>query len=184
MKPIFARQSGATLLVSLIMLILLSLMTLTTFKLSKTSLQIAGNQQQRSQALAAAQSAIEEVISSTRFATAPDKAILAPCNKEANTTCVDLNADGTTDVKVVVTPTCVSSQVIPVAALDFTSPSDAGCIIGTGQSFGVEGGASNNSLCANMLWDIQAVAADAVTNAQYVVNQGTAVRVSSTTLCP
>lgn len=184
MKPNLSRQSGVTLLVSLIMLILITLLTLTSFKLSKGGLQIAGNQQQRSQALTATQGAIEQVISSTQFSTTPANAVPDPCNGNANTTCVDVNGDGVTDINVTVTPTCTSSQVIPVAALDFTDPNDAGCLIGTNQDFGVTGGASNNSLCANMLWDIQGVGKDAINDAQYVIHQGTAVRVSSTTVCP
>lgn len=184
MKANIPRQRGVTLLVSLIMLVLITLLTLTSFKLSKGGLQIAGNQQQRSQALTATQGAIEQVISSTQFATTPTNAIPAPCNGKPNTTCVDVNGDGTTDIDVAVTPACVSSQVIPVSALDFADPNDAGCLIGASQGFGVEGGASNNSLCANMLWDIQGVGSDAINNAQYVIHQGTAVRVSSTTVCP
>ena len=184
MKAKLSRQGGVTLLVSLIMLVLITLLTLTSFKLSKGGLQIAGNQQQRSQALTATQGAIEQVISSSQFSTTPTDAIPNPCDGRVNTTCVDVNGDCVTDINVTVTPSCTSSQVIPVGALDFTDPNDAGCLIGTNQDFGVAGGSSNNSLCANMLWDIQGVGKDAINDAQYVIHQGAAVRVSATTVCP
>ena len=57
------RERGATLIVSLIMLLLLSLLAANSFTLAKGNLQIAGNLQQREQDLAAAQQAIELVVS-------------------------------------------------------------------------------------------------------------------------
>jgi hypothetical protein len=48
----------------------------------------------------------------------------------------------------------------------------------------VVGGANNNSMCANSVWDTQATATDAVTSAQYVINEGTAVRVPVASVCP
>lgn len=184
MRPILSRQHGVTLLMSLVFLLLMTLMALTSFKLGKASLQIAGNQQQRGQGLAAAQGAIEQVISSTQFSKTPADAVSHSCNGVPNTTCVDVDGDGVTDINVAVTPTCVSSKVIPVAALDFTNPNDVGCISGANQAFGVVGGANNDSMCANMLWDVQAVATDTLNNAQNVVHQGTAVRGAATTTCP
>ncbi len=184
MKPTTIRQRGATLLVGMIMLLLITLLAITAFKLTKGNLQAVGNTQQRDQAVAAAQGAIEQVVSSTQFTSTPANALPNPCGGVPNTTCVDANGDGVTDVTVSVTSKCVSAQVIPVSALDFTKSDDAGCLVGTGQDLGVVGGASNNSLCANTLWDVQAVATDSLGNAQATVNQGAAVRVSATTVCP
>ncbi|WP_432259166.1 hypothetical protein [Cupriavidus sp. TMH.W2] len=178
------RQRGATLLVGMIMLLLITLLAITSFKMAKGNLQAAGNAQQRDQAISAAQGAIEQTISSTQFTSTPANAIPNPCGNVANTSCVDVNGDGVTDVTVAVTSKCVSAQVIPAAALDFTKADDAGCLLGAGQDFGVEGGASNNSLCANTLWDVQAVATDTLGNAQATINQGAAVRVPATTVCP
>lgn len=185
MKSPPARQHGITLLISLIMLVLITLMAITSFKLTKGNLQVVSNMQQRNQALSAAQGAIEQTISKTQFAITPANAIPTPCGGIPNTTCVDVNGDGVTDVTVAVTPTCVSTQVIPTNStmLNFADPNDAGCLVG-GQGFGVVGGNNNNSLCANMLWDVQAVATDAVSGAQMTVNQGVASRVSATAICP
>lgn len=177
MKTTLAHQRGnVTLLVSLIMLILMTLMAVTSFKLNKGSQQIAGNMQQRTQAIGAAQSAIENVISNINFTTTPGI---------SNTTYASVNGSATNDISIVTTPTCSAIVPIPASALDPANANDAGCILGNSQSFGISG--SNNapsSLCSNALWDISAAATDLSSNAQVSINQGTAVRVVSTTVCP
>jgi Tfp pilus assembly protein PilX len=178
------RQRGATLIVSLIMLVLITLLAVSSYTLGKSNLQIVGNMQQRNQAFAAADAAVATVISSTQFTATPTNAIPAPCNGVANTTCADVNGSGVTGVKVLVTPSCDSIQPIPVSQLDFSKPNDAGCLVGSAQDFGVSGAANNNSMCSNSLWDIQASATDQLTGANYVVDQGVAVRVPATTICP
>ena len=184
-KVPFELQRGATLLVGLIMLILMTLFAITIFKLSKGNLQIVASMQQRSETQAAAQEVIEKVVSNTTFSKSPANAIPnTTCGlaTPANTLCVDTRGDGI-KVRVAVTPTCVSSQVIPVAALNFTAANDVGCLVGLSQTAGVVGATTNNSLCANMLWNINAVATDANTSAQYVLDQGEGMRVSANTTC-
>jgi len=185
MKSMLFRQHGATLIVGLIMLVLITMFVVTAFKLGKSNLQTVGNAQLRNQALSAAQGAIEMAVSKD-FTIAPANAITAtiPCGNLANQTCVDVNGDGVMDVTVAVTLNCVAKQVIPVGALDFTNPNDAGCLVGVSQAFGVAGVSSNASLCAESLWNIQAVATDSIGNAQYAINQGTGVRVPATAICP
>lgn len=58
------RQRGATLIVGLIMLVLITLMMLTAFMMSSSNLKSVGNMQSRAEATAAANVAIEQVISS------------------------------------------------------------------------------------------------------------------------
>lgn len=167
-------QRGATLLVGMIMLVLLTLLSVTAFRLGKGNLQIVGNMQQRSQALSAAQGQIENTISSTNFTSGTPTA-----------TTVAITGAAGTDISVTTTPTCVSVAPIPAAQLDLTQPDDVGCVIGSGGNFGVAGVASNaSSLCANQLWDINAVAADTATGAQATINEGATLRVASTAVCP
>lgn len=66
MKPLttLRSQRGATLIVGLIMLVLITLVVSTAFMLSTTNLKSVGNMQYREEALAAANAAIEQVISS------------------------------------------------------------------------------------------------------------------------
>ena len=183
------RQRGATLIVSLIMLLLITLLAMSSFVLGKGNLQIVGNMQQRNQAFGAAQGAVAAVISSTRFTATPGDAIPpnsvpAYCAAGANTTCAGVNGDNNPDINVAVTPTCDSIQPILVTQLDYSNPNDAGCLIGAAQDFGVTGASNNNSMCSNSVWDIQASATDAMSGANYVVDQGVAVRVPATAACP
>jgi len=183
------RQRGATLIVSLIMLLMITLFAVSSFTLGKGNLQIVGNMQQRNQAFAAAQGAVATVISSTQFTATPADSIPAAdvpayCPGGANTTCAEVNGDGSPDINVAVTPACDSIQPIPVTQLDYSNPNDAGCLIGAAQSFGIAGASNNNSMCSNSVWDIQASASDQSSGANYVVDQGVAVRVPATAACP
>jgi hypothetical protein len=184
MRPAACGQSGATLIVSLMMLVIMTLLVVTSFKLGRANQQIVSNMQNRNQALTAAQIAIEQVISRSQFTKTPADAVpmAQTCSNVKNTMCIGVNGSIVKDVTAVITPTCVSIKTIPRAALDFANPNDAGCLMGEAQTFGV--GLSINSLCADALWDIQAVATDATTKAQYTVNQGTGVRMSVTSACP
>src|ERR1700722_4297296 len=178
------RQQGAALIVSLIMLILISLLAVASFRLGKSDLQIVGNMQSRKQALSAAQQIIEQVISSTLFTTAPTNALPNPCGNVNNKACVDVNGDGVADVNVSIALLCDAIEPILHSSLALSNPNDAGCAQGANQNLGVAGVASNNSMCSSSVWDAQATATDAVTGAQYVVDQGVSVRVSAAAVCP
>jgi len=179
-----ARQKGATLVVSLIMLMLISLLAVSSFRLGKSDLQIVGNMQQRKQALSAAQQTIEQVISTIQFTTTPTNALPNPCGGVVNTACVDVNGDGVTDVNVTILVLCSAIEPILNSALNLAIKADQNCSNGANQQLGVAGIASNNSACSNSVWDTRATAIDAVTGAQYVIDQGVSVRVSSADLCP
>lgn len=71
MHPVNNRQQGATLITALIMLIVLTLLVVSGIRSSSTNLRIAGNMQMQEEASAAAQQAIERVISSATFDTTP-----------------------------------------------------------------------------------------------------------------
>ncbi|MDQ9169778.1 pilus assembly PilX N-terminal domain-containing protein [Oxalobacteraceae bacterium R-40] len=91
------KQRGATLVVGLIMLALITVMVATAFTLSTTNLKSVGNMQFRNEALAAANKAIEQVLSSP-FTLSPT----------AETIEVDINNDDTADYTVAIaTPVCV-----------------------------------------------------------------------------
>lgn len=141
------RQRGASMIVALIMLLLMTLLGLTTYRLGGTSTQVVGNLQQHNQALAAAQSTIEQVFSNGTFPQNPGSALPAPCNGTPNTNCVDVNGDGTADITVQIgslpasgqmqAAPCVQ-QVKPMlnSALNLSRPDDAGCAVGVAQSYG------------------------------------------------
>lgn len=173
-------QRGATLFIAMIMLLLMTILTITVFQMGKSNLQIVGNMQQRNEALSAAQSVIEQALSSTLFFSSPSAVFVSPCSS-ANTQCVDTNGDGVADVTVTLTPnpTCTKVQTIKNSALDLSKSDDLGCAVGSQQSFGVVGTTNGDSMCADSLWEINAVATDSVTQAQAQVTQGVSVRVST-----
>jgi len=161
-------QKGATLLVGLIMLVLLTLMAVTSFRLGKSNLQIVGNMQFRTETLRAAEEVLEASISVPTSVTT------------ASTANVDINADGTPDVAVTVTPTLTRAYVLTNTSL---TPSQLGCALGQAQAFGVVGAAVGNSLCARTLYDLRVQATEASTNTSVEVHQGVAVQVPADTIC-
>lgn len=188
-RPAPARQRGFTLLVALVMLLLVTMLAMSSFNLGKSNLQVVSNMQARNEAIAAADQTLEEVISSTQFFTTPTDALRGPCKGVANTRCVDSNGDGKTDVTVTVTPApkCVKAQAIKNTALDLSKSEDVGCVLGSPPSFGVAGSVTGDSLCEDSVWEVHAVATDAVTEASVEVARGVAVRVAKddvATSCP
>lgn len=181
-------QRGMALVVGLILLALMTVMAITGFNIGRTSLDIVGNMQSRQSVVAAANSTIQEAISTTRLFQAPDAIFLEPCDGP-NTRCFDVNGDDTDDIRVELTPNpvCVQSQTIPNAMLKLENTNDTGCATGVGQTFGIEGTATGSSLCAEAVWEIVAVATDLVTEAEVIVTEGARVRVSTDdvgTNCP
>ena len=157
MKPITTsrRQSGATLVVGLIMLVLITLMVTTAFMLSSTNLKAVGNMQFRDGAVAAANYAIEQVMT-TPFTTTPPQNPLA----------VDLNNDQVTDYSVTVAqPACLRAIREPGAS----SP-------GTASS--VTLGIPPSVVFYQTVWDIDATVQDAVTGASARMRQGFRLRLN------
>ncbi|OWW21865.1 PilX N-terminal domain-containing pilus assembly protein [Noviherbaspirillum denitrificans] len=148
MKP---RQQGATLVVGLIMLALITLTVTTALTLSSTNLKSVGNMQVRNEAIAAANNAIEQVISGP-FAVTPASSQIQ----------IDIDNDNTVDYIVNVSvPTCLYN-------ISETTSN------GTGFYTDVETpGFEAAPPTFNTLWDITAVVSDARSNTTIVtVHQG------------
>lgn len=183
------RQSGTTLLVAMIMLVLITLLVINSVNLGSGSVQTVSNMQFRNQATAAAEEALQDVISNKRFFETPSTVFTTACNGSYNAKCIDSNSDGVTDVTVTLTPdpTCVQARVMTNAELDMTSEDDVNCATPPAQeAFGM-GAPTNNSECARSMWEIRAQASDAVTQANVVATQGVSVTVpknSVDTSCP
>ena len=140
-------QRGSTLLVALIMLVLLTLVAVSAINSTSTSIQMVGNAQFREEATAAAQQAIEKVISNTGFQST------APVAQN-----IDVNNDGTADYTVTFTPAPACLSATPVVAGDPGVPSICASSIGT--------------VCYWTLWDVRAVVDDASTGASIALHQG------------
>jgi type II secretory pathway pseudopilin PulG len=190
------RQRGITLIISLIMLVLLTIMALTSFNIGKSSLQSIDNAQQQGQALNAAQTMLNQVVSSPVFTEAPGNvldnsncpaALAAP----ANSRCVDVYGDGKTVIVVAMAPqpVCLQATAIPNSTLhlDSQTSEDWGCTVQERGQHGIEGLEGGDSLCANSLWELNAEAREPVSSAKALVTQGVAMRVSKDsvdTACP
>jgi hypothetical protein len=147
-----AGQAGATLVVALIMLALITLLVVNAFTLSSSNLKAVGNMQSRDESIAAANQALEIVVSSP-FTN-------APAAQEIN---VDINKDGTNDYTVAIsTPRCIKAIEVPNPdKCDIDHP---------------ELCAANNW---HTEWDLEAKVSDALSGAQVTVHQGTRVRLTA-----
>ena len=144
-------QSGATLIVGLIMLVLITVIVLSAFTFSSSNLKSVGNMQIREEALAAANLATEQVIASP-FTDAPTA-------QEIN---VDINKDGINDYVVVVeAPTCIKAVIA-------SSPGN------TQIGFNTGGGGST----WNTEWDINSRVTDTASGASVQIRQGVRARLS------
>ncbi|HXG29476.1 MAG TPA: hypothetical protein VNJ47_11600 [Nevskiales bacterium] len=181
------RQQGLTLVVGLIMLIMISLAAVVSYNIARTSLDVVGNMQFRNEAVASANSVIQEALSTTRMFETPDTVFLTGLCAGANSRCFDLNKDGVNDITVVLAPPrCIRATVIPnrefageLASPDFLVRQEAmGCVTsGAQELLATVGAAAGESLCAASVWDLVATATDAKTGTSVVVTQGAKVRV-------
>ena len=168
-------QRGVTLAIGMIMLVLITLLVLAGFHLGRNNLDIVGNAQQRNDALGAAQQTIEAAVNSPLLTESPGSIFPTPCaGWPDNTLCYDVNGDGTNDVvaQLTPTPTCVRAQVIQLTQLSLSAPNDQACRNQVQQCFGQESCASNNSACANSVWDIRSVAQNLAPGGTTAASQG------------
>jgi Tfp pilus assembly protein PilX len=161
------REQGAVLVVGLVMLVLITIVLVGAYVYSSSNSRAVGNQQFRAEGLAAANQAIERVISSP-FTDAP----------VAQELLVDINSDGTNDYRVNVdAPTCVTSTPLSTAA---SAPSS----VTLGGNFQASVGAFTLTE-----WNLHATARDmgAGSGATVEVNQGVRVQLSqaqANAVCP
>nr|MDP2192432.1 pilus assembly PilX N-terminal domain-containing protein [Rhodoferax sp.] len=146
------RQRGATLIIGLIMLVLITLIVVNAFTLSSSNLKSVGNMQVREEALAAANQAVERLIS------APFTDALG-----AQEFKVDINKDGNDDYTVAVAvPKCIRAlKAVTAAPSDVEMP----VVMSTGSTWNTE-------------WDIDAAVTDLASGAAVRVRQGVRVLLS------
>ena len=177
------RQRGISLALGLIMLILMTLLAISAFQASNVNLRLAGNMQVRQESQAAAQTAIEQVLSTPAF--------VDPTTPPAPVTVALNNASYT--VNFTPAPACKSVVDIPSEDLDPANPTDFVCIPSgalPGASSGIftaGGPPSPPSYCSNTRWAVIANVADANSGGNTTLEQGVAVRMSkpkALTGCP
>jgi hypothetical protein len=168
-------QAGATLMVALVMLVVLTLLVVAAIRSSTTNVRIAGNMQVRNEAAAAAQQAIEQVISNN-FTTNPVEQTMT------------IQTAGTDYSVKVSAPTCDSTKGITNDELVPTDPNDAACIgsglpSNTGIIDGDDHSGSVTQWCSKQQWDVQATATENGSGVSVTHHQGVALRVPAGTSC-
>lgn len=154
-------QRGVTLVVGLIMLVLITLIVASAFTLSSSNLKSVGNMQVREEAIAAANHAIERLISSPFT-----NALGAQSFK------VDINKDGTDDYTVAIAvPDCTRAlQATPAVPSDV----ELGPDMSSGSTWNTD-------------WDIDATVTDSASGSFVRVRQGVRVLLTQTqkeSACP
>lgn len=156
-----SRQRGVTLIIGLIMTVLITLVVVGAFSVSSSNLKSVRNMQVREEALAAANRASEQFIS-TSFASA---------TLTTSSYNIDINQDGATDYVVSIgLPTCLRAVEYPGGPPSETELSTSI----SGSNWGVD-------------WDLDTRVTDAVTGASVRVRQGVRVLLSTaqkTAVCP
>ena len=165
-----SRQRGVTLFVALVLLVMVTLLAVSSFRVSNTNLKVIASMQGKGEAVAAANAAIERVISNAAFAIDPAVVGAIPIP-------VDLSGAGKNEYTVTLSPipTCLKARPTNPAELDITKPADRPCF-GTA----LVGQAQLATSCAETIWEITAVTQDTVTGAQTLVRQGVSMRTSTT----
>lgn len=154
-------QRGSTLLMGLIMLVLLTLMGLAAVNSATSNLKVVGNMQFQQEALGAAQSAINRVLSKGSYFSDP---ATAPTSDT-----VDVNGDAVVDYTIALAQPCIlSTKDILVSELSLTNADDLLCMSSsTLKNAGIMGQASGaaKSDCANVTWRVTASINDVSTKA-------------------
>ena len=163
-------QRGVTLFVALVLLVMVTLLAVSSFRVSNTNLKVIASMQGKGESLAAAQFAIEKVISNAAFA-------IDPHLVAQNPVAVDLTGAGKNEYAVTLNPipTCLKARPTDPAKLDITKVEDRPCF-GTA----LVGQAQLATSCAETIWEITAVTQDTITGAETTVRQGVSMRTSTT----
>jgi Tfp pilus assembly protein PilX len=148
------KQKGSTLLIGMIMLILITLIAVSAIQSTMSSVQMVGNAQFREEATAAAQQAIENVISNSNFTTS------APLQQD-----IDINNDTVTDfnVRFIPAPSCNKYAAVNTA----TEPDLPEICYGS----------PGTNYCYRTTWDISAEVNDIRTGAKVNLHQGVKILV-------
>lgn len=176
-------QRGVTLMVALVLLMAISMLGIWAYNGSTTNSRVVSNMEIRKETMVAAQTAVEQTISSTLFTTNPTAvaASAVPISINGTTYNVSLkDKDGNRK------PACYRVRVVKQKELNVDTAADRPCIKDTGRETGMETDAppavitTGDSMCSDTEWNVYAEATDARTGAFVAVNQGVGARVLTT----
>jgi len=184
------RAQRGNLLVGMIMLLLITLITVMVYRLSTIHTQVVNNEQLRTEGVSAANYALDIMLNS-EVSTWDDNFAGTGRQIEVNLGNIDKSTDdATTSMAVTVANLeCKRSRIIKNAELikesggvQYVSAEDSVCFGGGATPLTIVdvsaiGSPSDNSLCANILYEVEATAADPkLLEANLRVRQGVEVR--------
>jgi Tfp pilus assembly protein PilV len=190
-------QTGATLLVAMIFLLIFAVIAGSALSGSMTSARAIGNMQWRNEAVNAANTTLDRLLSSADFAR---QATVVTAQYDSAPPQIDTNGDGNADITVTFPqttiagvaghgPRCIRAKPVPDMSLNPDNAQDRPCFatrdpngtgIGQVDSTGSGGGTvktAEPNMCANTEWSITVQADDVMTNTRATVTQGVGVRV-------
>lgn len=159
--PVKVGQDGSVLLLSLIMLMVMTMLALAAIKMGTVTLRTANNMQIRSEAMAAAQDVINQILA-TKFTD----------NLNAVATTYSYSVDAAKTYSVVVASRPCVRQVTPImnTALDVDNSDDKKCLASS---------ADSRSACSNVVWEIKAKVNDGWFGANVEITQGAGIRMDN-----
>lgn len=181
-------QRGATLMIGMVMLLLITLVAASVFKVATTHTQVVNNQQLRTEAVNAANAALDVFLSSEVTTWAPYETGRDLQINLGNLAGVEAEASSMVAVAVE-NLECRRARVIKNAELiqgpagaEYVSEANSYCFGGGGAPLTIVdtaaiGTPNDDSLCANVLYEVVARTNDAkLLNAQATITQGVEVR--------
>jgi hypothetical protein len=178
-------QRGAALFVVMVLMLAIAWFAMSAMRIGRQNLSMVGNRQAEAQATAAAQSAIEQTISSDAFTKDPKGIAKIPID-------ADIDGDGKPDFVAHLAPIPKCMRMRPMKANEITvsdiekmiATKHMGCLAST-QPPGAAGGGyveapgpvqAGNTPCFATEWNVSAAVNDPVTHTNVVVSQGVAIR--------
>lgn len=176
-------QRGITLIVALVLLMAISMLGIWAYNGSTTNSRVVSNMEIRKETMVAAQTAVEQTISSTLFTTNPAAVAASSVPVSINGTTYNVSLkdkDGNRK------PACYRVRVVKQKELNVDTAADRPCIKDTGRETGIETDVpppvitTGDSMCSDTEWNVYAEVTDARTGAFAAVNQGVGARVLTT----
>ena len=172
------RQAGMTLVVALVMLVVLTLIVASAIRFGNINLKITGNVQSETEAVSAAQVALESMI----------QAINGSTNISAiSSQTSSVSTGGTAYAVTVAKPGCLFNKPVNNADLDPAKSGDRVCFDTADPERLLT---ANNTLttsptgCKDQQWDVTAAVDDNRSGSKATLLQGVSVRVGAEVQCP
>lgn len=173
------KEAGSTLLISMIMLVVLTLLVVFSIRSGNTNLRIAGNMQSQTEASAATQQVIEQVIEQIKVT---ENLALIPAQTVAVAT-----GGVTYTVQVEALNKCLVEVPVLTTKLDPSKANDVPCFESTDPDTILDKDGkpiAKLSACKTQQWNIQAGVTDGTSGTKVSQVQGITIRVPSTVDCP